>query len=118
MSDDTASIDRTADVVESPNLADVQAAAARIAPHVHRTPVIRSSAIDEMLGASLYFKCENLQKVGAFKFRGACNTLLSLSDKEVANGIATHSSGNHGAAVALAAQLRETSSVVVIPESL
>ena len=63
----------------SPTLADVQAAAARIAPHAHRTPVMRSSAVDEIVGASLHFKCENLQKVGAFKFRGACNTLLSLN---------------------------------------
>ncbi len=117
MSDDSASIERAADVISSPSLADVQDAAARIAPHVHRTPVMRCSAIDEMLGASLHFKCENLQKVGAFKFRGACNTLLSLSDKEVENGIATHSSGNHGAAVALAAQLRGTSSVVVMPSN-
>ena len=102
---------------EGPTLADVQAAAARIAPHAHRTPVMRSSAIDEILGATLHFKCENLQKVGAFKFRGACNTLLSLSDAEIENGIATHSSGNHGAAVSLAAQLRGTSSVVVMPSN-
>ncbi len=78
---------------------------------------MRCSAIDEMLGASLHFKCENLQKVGAFKFRGACNTLLSLNDEQIENGIATHSSGNHGAAVALAAQLRGTSSVVVMPSN-
>jgi len=78
---------------------------------------MRCSAIDEMLGASLHFKCENLQKVGAFKFRGACNTLLSLSDEQVENGVATHSSGNHGAAVALAARIRGTSSVVVMPSN-
>ncbi|GMQ74904.1 MAG: pyridoxal-phosphate dependent enzyme [Gammaproteobacteria bacterium] len=117
MTNDTASIDRAADAASLPSLADVQAAAARIAPHAHRTPVMRCSAIDEMLGASLHFKCENLQKVGAFKFRGACNTLLSLSDKQVENGVATHSSGNHGAAVALAAQIRGTSSVVVMPSN-
>ncbi len=117
MSNESASIDRTTVAAGSPNLADVQTAAARIAAHTHRTPVMRCSAIDEMLGASLHFKCENLQKVGAFKFRGACNTLLSLSDEQIENGIATHSSGNHGAAVALAAQLRGTSSVVVMPSN-
>ena len=117
MSDDTASIEHVAENVDAPTLADVRAAAARIAPHIHRTPVMRCSAIDEMLGASLHFKCENLQKVGAFKFRGACNTLLSLSEREIENGIATSSSGNHGAAVALAAQLRGTSSVVVMPSN-
>jgi len=117
VSNESASIDRTTVAAGSPNLADVQTAAARIAAHTHRTPVMRCSAIDEMLGASLHFKCENLQKVGAFKFRGACNTLLSLSDEQIENGIATHSSGNHGAAVALAAQLRGTSSVVVMPSN-
>jgi len=117
VSDNTASVDRAADVASSPSLADVQAAAARIAPHAHRTPVMRCSAIDEMLGAALHFKCENLQKVGAFKFRGACNTLLTLGDEQIQHGIATHSSGNHGAAVALAAQLRGTSSVVVMPSN-
>ena len=117
MKDETVFVDRGTGVAESPSLADIQAAATRIAPHAHRTPVMRCTAIDEMLGASLHFKCENLQKVGAFKFRGACNTVLSLSDRELENGIATHSSGNHGAAVALAAQLRGTSSVVVMPSN-
>lgn len=117
MSNETAAIDPVADSVESPTLADVQAAARRIAPHAHRTPVMRCTAIDEMLGASLHFKCENLQKVGAFKFRGACNTVLSLSETELENGVATSSSGNHGAAMALAAQLRGTSSVVVMPSN-
>ena len=117
MSEDTASVERAKGQLASPTLADVQAAAVRIAPHIHRTPIMRCSAIDDVVGASLHFKCENLQKVGAFKFRGACNTLLSLSDKELENGIATHSSGNHGAAVALAAQLRGTTSVVVMPNN-
>ena len=117
MNDDTAAKGHAAHVVESPTLGDVQAAARRIAPHAHRTPVMRCTAVDEILGASLHFKCENLQKAGAFKFRGACNTVLSLSEKEIENGIATSSSGNHGAAVALAAQLRETSSVVVMPSN-
>jgi threonine dehydratase len=117
VSEDTAIIDSAAGRVRLPGLTDVQDAAARIAPYIHRTPVIRCSAIDEMLGASLHFKCENLQKVGAFKFRGACNTLLSLGEEEISRGIATHSSGNHGAAVALAAKLRGTSSVVVMPSN-
>jgi threonine dehydratase len=117
VSNETETDDPVADIVESPTLANVQAAARRIAPHAHRTPVMRCTTIDEMLGASLHFKCENLQKVGAFKFRGACNTVLSLSEKELENGIATSSSGNHGAAVALAAQLRGTSSVVVMPSN-
>jgi threonine dehydratase len=117
VNDETATTGFATDAAKAPSLADVQAAAARIAPYAHRTPVICCTAIDDMLGAALHFKCENLQKVGAFKFRGACNTLLSLTDKEVENGIATHSSGNHGAAVALAAQLRGTSSVVVMPSN-
>ncbi|MCK5363485.1 MAG: threonine/serine dehydratase [Gammaproteobacteria bacterium] len=103
--------------MESPSLADVQAAAARIEPYIHHTPIMRCSAIDEIVGASVHFKCENLQKVGAFKFRGACNTVLSLSEKEIENGIATHSSGNHGAAVALAARIRGTTAVVVMPSN-
>ncbi|TFH47963.1 MAG: threonine/serine dehydratase [Lysobacterales bacterium] len=117
MSENTVFTENAPRRVRSPTLADVQEAAARIAPHIHRTPVIRCTAIDEMVGASLYFKCENFQKVGAFKFRGACNAVLSLSEAEISNGIATHSSGNHGAAVALAAKLRGTSSVVVMPNN-
>lgn len=117
MSEDSAPVANPLGKSPSPTLADIQAAAVRIAPHVHRTPVMTCSAIDGMVGTSLHFKCENLQKVGAFKFRGACNTVLSLSDDELENGIATHSSGNHGAAVALAAQLRGTTSVVVMPSN-
>ena len=117
MSETTATTKGVSDNMCSPTITDVQQAAARIAPHIHRTPVMRCAAIDEMVGASLHFKCENLQKVGAFKFRGACNTLLSLDESEIANGIATHSSGNHGAAVALAAKLRGTTSVVVMPNN-
>jgi len=113
----TASTGTATGQLESPSLADVQAAAARIEPYIHHTPIMRCSAIDEIVGASVHFKCENLQKVGAFKFRGACNTVLSLSEKEIENGIATHSSGNHGAAVALAARLRGTTAVVVMPSN-
>lgn len=117
MNEDTAPVATPVGKTPSPTLADIQEAAVRIAPHVHRTPVMTCSTIDGMVGASLHFKCENLQKVGAFKFRGACNTVLSLSDDEIEHGIATHSSGNHGAAVALAAQLRGTTSVVVMPSN-
>lgn len=117
MNSSSASNEASAIGAATPTLADVQKAGERIAPHIHRTPIMRCTAIDEMVGASVHFKCENLQKVGAFKFRGACNTLLSLDETEIANGIATHSSGNHGAAVALAAQLRGTSSVVVMPKN-
>lgn len=102
---------------ERPSLADLQVAAKRIAAHAHRTPVITCSAIDEMVGAQVFFKCENLQKVGAFKFRGACNAVLGLSDEEAARGVATHSSGNHGAALALAARMRGIEASIVMPET-
>lgn len=117
MNDESAAIESSTGATLAPQLSDLEKAAERIAPHAHRTPIMRCTAIDEIVGASLHFKCENLQKVGAFKFRGACNTLLSLSNEEIENGIATHSSGNHGAAVALAARLRGTSSVVVMPSN-
>ena len=100
-----------------PVFSDVLEAAARIAPHAHVTPVMRSRALDAMAGCELHFKCENLQRIGAFKFRGACNAIFSLSDDEVARGIVTQSSGNHGAAVALAARLRGTTATVVAPRS-
>ena len=99
-----------------PGFADVEAAAARIAPHAVRTPVRRSSALDALAGASLAFKCENLQRGGAFKFRGACNAVWSLDEAEAARGVATHSSGNHGAALALAARSRGIPAHVVVPE--
>ncbi len=98
------------------SLADVLAAAARIAPHAHVTPVLRSSSLDALAGAQLFFKCENLQRVGAFKFRGACNAVWSLDESEAANGVVTHSSGNHGAALALAARTRGIAAHVVVPE--
>lgn len=100
-----------------PSYQDVLAAAARIAPHAHATPVLRSRALDAMAGCELHFKCENLQRGGAFKFRGACNAIFSLSDDEVARGIVTQSSGNHGAAVALAARMRGATATVVAPRS-
>ncbi|QDH71500.1 pyridoxal-phosphate dependent enzyme [Marilutibacter alkalisoli] len=103
--------------LRAPTHGDVLAAAARIAPHAHVTPVMRSHALDAMAGCELHFKCENLQRAGAFKFRGACNAVFSLSDEEIARGIVTQSSGNHGAAVALAARLRGTTATVVAPHS-
>jgi threonine dehydratase/serine racemase len=99
-----------------PTLEDVRAAARRIAPHVHRTPVLTSAAIDGELGAAVFFKCENLQKVGAFKARGATNAVLSLDEGEARNGVATHSSGNHGAALAYAAATRGIPCHVVMPD--
>ena len=101
----------------SPSLAEVKAAAERIAPHVHRTPVLTCANLDERAGAQLFFKCENLQKAGAFKFRGACNAVLSLSEAELERGVTTHSSGNHGAAVALAASRRGARAIVVTPRN-
>jgi threonine dehydratase/serine racemase len=100
-----------------PTLADIRAAAARIAPFAHRTPVLSSRSIDAMAGARVVFKCENLQKVGAFKFRGACNAVMALSDEEAARGVATHSSGNHAAALALAARLRGVPAYIVMPSN-
>jgi len=101
---------------ELPNFADVLAAAARIAPHAQVTPVLRSRSLDALAGAELHFKCENFQRVGAFKFRGACNAVWALTDDEAARGVVTHSSGNHGAALALAARTRGIRAHVVVPE--
>ncbi len=106
----------TAAVPTLPAFADVLSAAARIAPHAQRTPTLRSQSLDDIAGCTLHFKCENLQRVGAFKFRGACNAIFALDDATAARGILTQSSGNHGAAVALASRLRGTSATVVVPE--
>jgi threonine dehydratase len=100
-----------------PSFEDVLAAAERIRGHVHRTPVMTSRAIDEISGARLHFKCENLQKVGAFKARGATNAVLSLDDEAAGRGVATHSSGNHAAAMAYAAGIRGVPANVVMPSS-
>lgn len=98
-------------------LADIEAAAARIAPHIHRTPIMTSQQIDELAGAKLFFKCENFQKAGAFKTRGAVNAVFSLQPDELKQGVATHSSGNHGAALARAAGLRGIPAHIVMPEN-
>ncbi len=100
-----------------PTFADIQKAHERIRPYIHRTPVLSSKSINEIVGAELFFKCENLQKVGAFKFRGACNSVFSLSDEEAKNGVCTHSSGNHAAALALAARMRGIPAYIVMPEN-
>jgi threonine dehydratase len=100
----------------TPRFADVLAAAARIAPHAHVTPVLRSASIDALAGCELYFKCEQLQRAGAFKFRGACNAVWALPDDVAARGVVTHSSGNHGAALALAARTRGIACHVVVPD--
>ena len=94
----------------------VRQAADRIAPHAHRTPVLRARGIDVLANATLAFKCENFQRAGAFKFRGACNSVWALSDATAARGVVTHSSGNHGAALALAAKTRGIPAHVVVPE--
>jgi len=99
-----------------PGFSDILAAAARIAPYAHVTPVLRSSSINEMVGADLFFKCENFQRAGAFKFRGACNAVWNLSPQDALNGVVTHSSGNHGAALALAAKTRNIPAYIVVPE--
>ena len=100
-----------------PTVRDVRDAAVRIRGHAIRTPVLTSSTLDAMFGTRLFFKCENFQKAGAFKFRGACNTVFSLSQGEARRGVATHSSGNHGAALALAARLRNIPCRVVMPRN-
>ena len=100
-----------------PTIVDVRGAAKRIQPFVHRTPILTCSTLNEMCDAEIFFKCENFQKVGAFKIRGATNAVFSLGQEEATNGVATHSSGNHGAALALAARWRGTKAYVVMPES-
>jgi threonine dehydratase len=100
-----------------PTFNDIKAAHERIRPYIHRTPVLSSQSINQMVDAKLFFKCENLQKVGAFKFRGACNSVFSLSDEEAKNGVCTHSSGNHAAALALAARMRGIPAYIVMPEN-
>jgi threonine dehydratase len=98
-----------------PRLPDIEAAHKRIQPYIHRTPVLTSQSLNQIAGAELFFKCENYQKAGAFKVRGACNAVFSLSEQEEHHGIATHSSGNHAQALALAAKIRGTQACIVMP---
>jgi threonine dehydratase len=100
-----------------PGIDEVLTAQRRIFGQVTRTPVVRSGRLDRLLGCKAWFKCENLQQVGAFKFRGASNAVLSLSERGIRDDVATHSSGNHGAALALAAQLDGRRAVVVMPQN-
>ncbi len=102
---------------EAPDLRAIRAAAKRIRPYAHQTPVLTCTSLNAMVGAELFFKCENLQKVGAFKFRGAANSVFSLPESEAARGVATHSSGNHAQALALAARLRGIPAHIVMPEN-
>ena len=95
---------------------DIRRAAERIRPLAHRTPLLTSATMNALSGATLYFKCENLQRVGAFKFRGAANAVFSLDETSARRGVATHSSGNHAQALALAARLRGISATIVMPE--
>lgn len=101
----------------TPTIKDIQAAAERIRPYIKRTPVLTCSSLNALTNTQLYFKCENFQKVGAFKFRGACNAIFLLSDKEARLGVATHSSGNHAAALALAAKKRGINAYIVMPSN-
>src|ERR1700675_3471220 len=102
---------------DPPSWEAILAAHARIAPRIHRTPILTSASLNAMAGAQLFFKCENLQKTGSFKIRGASNAILSLTEKEVAKGIVTQSSGNHGAAVACAAAWRGVQAWIVMPKN-
>ena len=95
----------------------IRAAHARIRPYIHRTPVLTSSRLDDASGAKLFFKCENLQKIGAFKARGATNAVFSLEEAAAKHGVATHSSGNHGTALARAAKLRGIPAYIVMPKN-
>lgn len=104
------------DAQAQPTMPDVFEARSRIAPHVHRTPIMTSQTIDRLTGAYVFFKAENFQKVGAFKARGATNAVLSLTDDAVTSGVVTHSSGNHGQAVAYACAIRGTDATIVMPD--
>jgi threonine dehydratase len=99
------------------NLASIRTAHDRIRPHIHRTPVLTSSRLDAASGASLFFKCENFQKVGAFKARGATNAVFALNEETARRGVATHSSGNHAAALSRAARLRGIAAYIVMPSN-
>lgn len=100
-----------------PSFDDVLAAHARIAPYIHRTPVLTSAYLNDLTGAELFFKCENFQKAGAFKVRGACNAVFGLSDEMAAKGVCTHSSGNHALSLSYAAGRRGIPCNVVMPRT-
>ena len=100
-----------------PTKLDIWEAHERIKNQIHLTPILTSSSLNEIFGCNLFFKCENFQKVGAFKFRGASNAILSLSNDELKKGVATHSSGNHAAALALAAKMKDVPSYIIMPHT-
>jgi len=100
-----------------PVYADIEKAHKIVGKYAHRTPVLTCKGIDRIVGARLFFKCENFQKVGAFKFRGACNAVFSIPEELARRGVATHSSGNHAAALALAASMRDIRARIVMPEN-
>lgn len=100
-----------------PSKQDIIEAHNRIKNQIHKTPILTSSSINEIFGVTVYFKCENLQKVGAFKFRGASNSVLSLKKEYVINGVVTHSSGNHAAALSLAARMKNIPAYIVMPRT-
>lgn len=101
----------------SPTINDILEAAERIKPYAHRTPILTNESLNQQVNAQVFLKCENLQKVGAFKFRGACNAVFSLTDEEAIRGVCTHSSGNHAAALALAARMRGIPAYIVMPSN-
>src|SRR5947199_7280705 len=105
------------EVAEAIKLDAIRAAHERIRSYIHRTPVLTNCWLNDASGASLFFKCENFQKIGAFKARGATNAVFSLEEAIASRGVATHSSGNHGAAVARAAQLRGIPADIVMPSN-
>ena len=100
-----------------PDLHTIMDAAERIKPFIHRTPVMSSAGINKLLGTEIIFKCENLQKAGAFKSRGACNAVFSLDAEQMSKGVGTHSSGNHAQALSRAASLRNIDAYIVMPET-
>lgn len=104
-------------LITAPTLQDIEEAHVRIQPHVHRTPILTSENIDEITGCKIFFKCENFQKVGAFKARGGINTILSIDKSKLANGVATHSSGNHAQGVAYAAKIAGIKAYIVMPNN-
>jgi threonine dehydratase len=98
-------------------LEDILTAARRIQPYIHRTPILTSESLNAQVGAQVFLKCENMQKVGAFKFRGACNAVFALEEEKAGRGVCTHSSGNHAQALALAAKMRGIPAYIVMPEN-
>ena len=101
--------------MDIPSKIEIEAAKKRIAPYIHRTPIIKSHSLERLLNRPLFFKAENLQRTGSFKIRGALNKILSLTEEEAKRGVITYSSGNHAQAVALAASIRNISATVIMP---